>query len=77
MRSKRRGSFDTKVYISHIYTEVFNCGLVLIWLYMHIYMYVWTYLHMGSFDTEVYIYYIYMEVFSIQPRAHIFISVFI
>ena len=43
-------------YISHIYTKVFNCGLVLIRLYMHIYMYVWMYLHMGSFDIEVYIY---------------------
>ena len=55
MRSKGRGSFDTKVYIYPIYTEVFNCGLVLIRLYMHIYMYVWTYLHMGSSGTEVYI----------------------
>ena len=62
MRSKGRDSFDTKVYI-YIYlicTEVFNCGLVLIRLYMHIYMYVQTYLHMGSLDTEVYIFYIYI-----------------
>ena len=44
---------------------------------MHIYMYVWTYLHMGSFGTEVYIYvgYIYMEVFSMQPRDQTFILV--
>ena len=35
--------------------EVFNCGLVLIRSYMRIYMYVWTYLHMGSSGTEVYI----------------------
>ena len=54
--------------MSHIYTEVFNCGLVLIRVYMHIYMYVWTYLHMGSFGAEVYILGIYMEVFSLQPR---------
>ena len=40
VRSKGRVSFDTKVYMSHIYTEVFNCGLALIWLYMHIYMYI-------------------------------------
>ena len=61
VRSKGRGSFDTKVYIYiyPIYMKVFNCGIVLIWLYMHIYMYVWTYLHMGSFDIEVYILYIY------------------
>ena len=36
VRSKGRGSFDTKVYISHIYTEVFNYGLALVLLYMHI-----------------------------------------
>ena len=55
-----RVSFDTKVYMSHIYTEVFNCGLALILLYMHIYMYIWTYLLSGSFDTKVYIWvYIY------------------
>jgi len=79
MWSKGRGSFDTEVYIyiSHIYTEVFNCGLVLIRLYMHIYMYVWTYLHVGSFGTEVYILGIYMEVFSLQLRDHIFISAYI
>ena len=53
---KGRGSFDTKVYMSHIYTEVFNCGLALILLYMHIYMYIWTYLLLGSFDMEVYMY---------------------
>ena len=41
VRSKGRGSFDTEVYISHIYTKVFNCWLALIRLYMHIYMYVW------------------------------------
>ena len=61
--------------MSHIYMEVFNCGLALIRLYMHIYMYIWTYLLSGSFDTEVYIWvYIYMEVFSLQPRAQMFIS---
>ena len=60
--------------MSHIYTEVFNYGLALIGLYMHIYMYIWTYLLSGSFDTEVYIWvYIYMEVFSLQRRAQIFI----
>ena len=64
--------------MSHIYTEVFNCGLALIRLYMHIYMYIWTYLLLGSFDTEVYIWvYIYMEVFRLQPRAQIFISAYI
>ena len=42
-------------YIYLIYTKVFNCGLASIRLYMHIYMYVWTYLLMGSFDIEVYI----------------------
>ena len=48
-------------YIYLIYMEGFNCGLALIWLYMHIYMYIWTYLLSGSFDTEVYIYgYIYI-----------------
>ena len=47
-------------YIYPIYTEVFNCGLVLVWLYMHIYMYVWTYLHMGSFGMEVYICWVYI-----------------
>ena len=36
VRSKGRGSFDTKVYISYIQTEVFNCGLALVRLYMHI-----------------------------------------
>ena len=77
MWSKGRGSFDTEVYISHIYMEVFNCGLVLIRVYMHIYMYVWTYLHMGSFDIEVYIFYIYMEVFRMKPRDQTFISVYI
>ena len=40
----------------HIYTEVFNYGLALIRLYMHIYMYIWEYLLLGSFDMEVYIY---------------------
>ena len=60
VQSKGRGSFDTKVYIYPIYTEVFNCGLVLIRLYMHIYMYVWTYLHMGSFGKEVYICWVYI-----------------
>ena len=64
--------------MSHIYTEVFNCGLALIQLYMHIYMYIWTYLLLGSFDMEVYIYgYIYMEVFRLQPRVQIFISAYI
>ena len=60
VRSKGWGSFDTEVYIFHTYIEVFNCGLVLIRLYMHIYMYVWTYLHMGSFGTKVYILGIYI-----------------
>ena len=36
VRSKERGSFDTEVYISHLYMEVFNCGLALVRLYMHI-----------------------------------------
>ena len=45
-----------KTILLHIYMEVFNCGLVLIQLYMDIYTYVWTYLRMGSFDIEVYIY---------------------
>ena len=58
----------------HIYTEVFNCGLALIQLYMHIYMYIWTYLLLGSFDMEVYI---YIEVFRLQPRPQIFISTYI
>ena len=58
--SKGRGSFDTKVYIYPIYTKVFNCGLVLVWLYMHIYMYVWMYLHMDSFGTEVYNCWVYI-----------------
>ena len=42
MRSKGRGSFGTAVYIyvPYIYTKVFNCGLALIRLYMHIYMYI-------------------------------------
>ena len=65
--------------MSHIYTEVFNCGLALIRLYMHIYIYIYrTYLLLDNFDTEVYIYvYIYMEVFSLQPRSQIFISTYI
>ena len=41
MRSKGCGSFDTKVYIYPIFTEVFSNGLALIRLYMHIYMYIW------------------------------------
>ena len=76
MWSKGRGSFDTKVYICLIYTEVFNYGLALIRLYMHIYMYMWDIFTFGYFDTELYMG-IYMELFSIQPRAQIFISVFI
>ena len=35
----------------HIYTEVFNCGLALILLYIHR-----AYLLLGSLDMEVYIY---------------------
>ena len=63
MRSKGRGSFDTKVYMSHVYTEVFNCGLALIRLYMHIICIYRMYLLSGSFDTEVYIYgYIYESI---------------
>ena len=78
VRSKGRGSFDTKVYISHIYTEVFNCGLVLIRLYMHIYMYVWTYLHMGSFDTEVYICWVYIwKYLACNLETGFFISAYI
>ena len=63
MQSKGRGSFDTEVYIFHIYTEVFNCGLVLVRLYMHIYMYVWTYFHMASFGMEVYICWVYIYIY--------------
>ena len=60
--------------------EVLNYGLALIRLYMHISIYIWTYLLSGSFDTEVYIYIymgIYIEVFRLQPRAQIFISTYI
>ena len=59
VRSKERGSFDTKVYMSHIYAEVFNYGLVLIRLYMYNYMCIWDVFTSGSFDTEVYIW-VYM-----------------
>ena len=36
--------------MSHIYTKVFNCGLALIQLYMHIYMCVWDVL--GTLTTK-------------------------
>ena len=57
--------------MSHIYAEVFNCGLALIRLCMHIYMYIedvfiFGLLSYGSIYIGVYI---YMEVFGLQPRA--------
>ena len=63
--------------MSHIYTEVFNCGLALIRLYMHIYMYIGR-IYFRVALIRKYIYgYIYMEVFSLQLGAQIFISAYI
>ena len=44
--------------------EVFNCGLALVRLYMHIYMYIWTYVLMGSHGTEVYICWVYVYIYG-------------
>jgi hypothetical protein len=51
----RRASFGTEVYISSMYAEVFNCGLALVQLYMHIICMYGAYLILGSFGTEVYV----------------------
>jgi hypothetical protein len=62
MRSKGNGSFDTEVYIFHIYTEVFNCGLVwngCICIFMCMYMYmhfIISYLHFIPSAFPIFIY---------------------
>ena len=60
--------------MSHIYTEVFNYGLALVRLYMHIYMYIWDVFYFWVALIQKYIYMgIYMEVFSLQPTTQIYI----